>query len=543
LDLIDDGLVVYVNDHLAWHNRTSSFSSPNTSFSLNPYAHPGSNRIVLVLTDWCTQAELRGAKFVAGPGQQVAALQGKESHSASPRSPHPAPAPTEPETPLKPTVTLRPKTPLLPVLREAEGTDDWLRPRRDASNSSHSHTLLHLPLKEAWSVPYNIVDARVWGDTVLGLSKTIELQNLEAPDGSIQRRIVAEPKGILYALDLKTGQERWNYPDVTALGDASEDGRIAVMTTLEANKDDAGTETVRRRLTVLDARNGEELWHREGINWMAPLAVHQGILYLFDGKDQLLRFSLADGSVMPTTTAPLEGWSLPAFSEDQIFFADWRWLYALYLPDPQRGTKFYDGGYNPLVYGQYLATEGAAFGAKGFRRDGKWLRNTWSTAPNTGALHAWLPLGERGAALENGNALRDLATGEMLWQRESVTYPNGHPYLSPEGIALISSDRLGNYGPYDSPDVRNSYLAQQERIRLNLALPRMISAGTQIVMTEMRPGPDGIIDWSNERPTLAVRDGKTGDLLWESEELEGRPLAAVGGRLLVASHNALHCLQ
>jgi outer membrane protein assembly factor BamB len=543
-DHIDDGLVVYVNGRLAWHNRTSSFGVPQTQVPLSRYLQPGPNRIVLVLADWCTLAELRGAKFMTepGPSQQAAASHRMEDRNSPPESSNPTP--TTPEMSLHPTVTLRPKTPPLPVIQEAGGSDDWLRPRRDDANSSHSNTPLHLPLKEAWSVPYNIVDARVWGDTVLGLSKTNENQNPQAPDGSIQQPIVAEAQGTLYALDLKTGRERWHYPGVTALGDASEDGRIAIITTLEADKDDAGAETIRRRLTVLDARNGEEQWHREGTNWMAPLAVHQGILYLFDGKDQLLRFSLADGSVIPTTTAPLEGWSLPAFTDNQIVFGSCRWLYALYLPDPQRGTKFYDGGITALVYRDRIVSEGGAHGWRGFLREGKWLRIQW-LGPFTGAAsHAWIPLGENGAVLENGNCLRDISTGEVIWDRNDEIR-NDNPYYQ-EGELLPNPYPDGTtYGPYDGPDVRDSDLARQEYRWLASSAPFALSAGTQIIQKEARPETEEHV--GNEtlvvRGALTVRNARNGDLLWESRERGGRPLAVTGGRLLVASHYVLHCLQ
>jgi hypothetical protein len=477
--------------------RTSNLSDGKVHTARVVYV-PGQLRIYLdhpekpVLTVHADLARLlrlpEGLAWVGFTGSEGGAYENHDLLSWTFASTGSAPKTAPPE--LKPTVTLRPRTPSPAAGPSGSSTtgDDWLRPRRDAANTARSSQPIRIPLQQSWTAELAAVDARIRGNTAMVLDDT----------------------GSVTALDLSTGREQWRHPGVEVLGDASEDGQLTLLTRDEnTGPPGTGSAGIARSLTVLKMANGETVWSRPAPNAIGPVAVHEGIVYLCtvhvpdDGTVEMHRYHLADGSVLPTTTAPLDGWSLPAFTDSQILFGGLHWLYALYLPDPQRGTKFYDGGLDPLLSGEEVGTVNWVWGIRRFRRDGKWLRPIYGSFGQWGTLR-YFDMPPYYAALVN-------------------PYPPIHESEGEEANALL----------------------QRERILLNVAIPRVVASSGLLIQEEEETESGDIAAGfgSSTGRVLTARDLETQAVLWRSEEYAGRPLAVAHGSVLIASGPLLRCLR
>src|SRR5262249_20491991 len=106
LDRVDDGLAVFVNGTKTWQATSSLFGAPRVTIPLPPGLHQGSNRIVLLLADWCVLAELHGAWFVGGrAGEQRSAVLPEEPPETERILPTPVTVPIpEPPSTLSPPI-------------------------------------------------------------------------------------------------------------------------------------------------------------------------------------------------------------------------------------------------------------------------------------------------------------------------------------------------------------------------------------------------------------------------------------------------------
>jgi outer membrane protein assembly factor BamB len=365
----------------------------------------------------------------------------------------------------------------------SDHSDDWLRPRRDGGNTAHSDRSLRLPLKEAWSDAIDAAEVRIWGDTVL------------ARTGSPR-----DTEGTLIALDLPTGRELWCLPNV-ALGDVTEDGGAIVSASSRTPLLGDGLSKEDRLLALLDIRTGGTRWMRKTSAATGPLAAHRGIVYLSSQLEHadggLTRLSVGDGSLIPTETAEGAGWGPPGFVEDQMLFGDTSWLYSLYAPDPHRGPKYYGGGFiAPLLTGDYVLTGGWT-SAVAYERDGSRLKSLWSRGAGYDEPRCYAPVGASGAALI-GLTMLDILTGKVLWSVGDAESDSG-----------------------------------------------VVTAGGQVIANEIRPQPARRrgAEPPPARRLLVIRDAKTSRVLWESEAVEGKPLAASQGWLLANAGGRLISLR
>jgi hypothetical protein len=332
-----------------------------------------------------------------------------------------------------------------------------------------------------------VTDARIWGETVLALGES----NLRA-------------------FDLNTGEEKWASPSVISLGDVTSDGRVVVGYDRESRTTDDGTTDSNYPVALLDVRTGREIWRVGLSSLQSPLSIDGDTLYVCDKDRGLVRIRL-DGSVLPTETPPLDGWAhfwdSTAFTETQILFERYPWLYELNKEDPRHGTKFYAGGGHPMVAEEYVvATNDIYIEGYGFRREEKWLRPAWKTSRTGTGLRAlsWVPVGEHGSTLQ--------------MRRDSVTYS--------ESLALVEIP--SGQSVWEDPGYRPE---------------ASLAAGEQIVVQETKqpvPGEDSL---GAIPPRLGIRDARTGKLLWENDEIGGIPLAASRGYLLVAEPGELICFR
>jgi hypothetical protein len=72
---IDDGMAVFVNGKLFWHNDDNRYLTGTTRIPIGPALHVGRNSVVLLLADWCVLARLGSARFIgfAKGGQMLTA--------------------------------------------------------------------------------------------------------------------------------------------------------------------------------------------------------------------------------------------------------------------------------------------------------------------------------------------------------------------------------------------------------------------------------------------------------------------------------------
>jgi hypothetical protein len=493
MDSVDDEARVWVNGHLTPYPK-NGLHLGGRDYELGTFLHPGDNSILVMLGDWCYVAEAIGARFI-GRDRHGLQVTGRLEGNASPALPQP-PAPMKEEPPAASQEEQNPPPPQLRVLLQPPpaqkipyaDADDWLRSRRDPANSAHSITPLHLPLAPLWSFQGSVRDVRIWGDTLLALESST-----------------------LHALDLNTGEEKWSASPVLALGDVTPDGKVAAQYNSEAGVTGDATKNSSSPIKLLEVASSHELWTVELTALESPLAINHDLLYVCDMERGLVRIRLSDGSFLPTVTPLLEGWAnswdSTAFTESQILFERYPWLYALNLENPERGTKFYAGGGHPMVADEYVvATNDLYIEGYTFRREEKWLRPIWKSSHTYGSdrVLCWAPVGEHGATLQP--------------RRDSVT--------NAESLALVEIP--SGQSIWEDP---------------GYTLETALAAGDQLVVQEI--GQTSSSDASEGPPParLGVRDARSGKILWEGPDFHGKPMAESRGYLIVAEEGRLICFH
>lgn len=264
-----------------------------------------------------------------------------------------------------------------------------------------------------------------------------------ASDGeSVFIKVESDNKGQVYALDLRTGAQRWSFtPERLSSAETDFWGGHLTSPVVTGGRVFVGAG---KELYALDARTKETLWKRSGPSFvMSAASAGDGRVYYAD-EEAMYALDQQTGKVLWRRPVGFGVFFAPVVGESAVYAKDGEKMVAL---DPRTGRTLWERQFakrspipSGLHDGRLFVTAGAALHAL----DARSGRVLWSyKQPNTvsmPAIAAENVLVATGATGQGRLVALDARTGKSVWSASVPTAVNVAPVIAGGTVYVRTTD-------------------------------------------------------------------------------------------------------